>query len=247
LKKSLIVAKIGTLGSGLVLEIQLPSPINRAFRHSESLFELLNTTDLEVYMNLIPMVIEQTNRGERSYDIYSRLLEDRIIFMSGEIDDNVSNILVAQLLYLESKDSDKDIHIYINSPGGHVTAGFAIYDTIKYIKCDVATICVGFAASMAAFLLSSGTKGKRFVLPNSEVMIHQPLGGTRGQASDIEIQTKQILKIKKRINEILAANTGQPISKIEKDVDRDFYMNADEAVKYGIADKVYVTRKASKP
>lgn len=194
-------------------------------------------------MSLIPMVVEQTNRGERSYDIYSRLLEDRIVFLSGEIDDNLSNIIVAQLLFLEGKDPDKDICLYINSPGGQVTAGFAIYDTIKYIRCDVSTICIGLAASMGAFLLSSGTKGKRFVLPNSEVMIHQPLGGAKGQASDIEIQTKQILKVKTKINKILSENTGQPLSKIEKDADRDFYMDANEAVAYGLVDKVYVTRK----
>ncbi|KAI4452950.1 atp-dependent clp protease proteolytic subunit [Holotrichia oblita] len=194
-------------------------------------------------MSLIPMVVEQTNRGERSYDIYSRLLEDRIVFLSGEIDDNLSNIIVAQLLFLEGKDPDKDICLYINSPGGQVTAGFAIYDTMKYIKCDVSTICIGLAASMGAFLLSSGTKGKRFVLPNSEVMIHQPLGGAKGQASDIEIQTKQILKVKTKINKILSENSGQPLSKIEKDADRDFYMDANEAVAYGIVDKVYVTRK----
>lgn len=194
-------------------------------------------------MSLIPMVVEQTNRGERSYDIYSRLLEDRIVFLSGQIDDDLSNIIVAQLLFLEGKDPDKDICLYINSPGGAVSAGLAIYDTMKYIKCDVSTICVGLAASMGAFLLSSGTKGKRFVLPNSEVMIHQPLGGAQGQASDIEIQTKQILKIKGKLNKILAENSGQPLSKIEKDVDRDFYMDANEAVSYGIVDKVYVTRK----
>lgn len=194
-------------------------------------------------MSLIPMVVEQTNRGERSYDIYSRLLEDRIVFLSGQIDDDLSNIIVAQLLFLEGKDPDKDIWLYINSPGGNVSAGLAIYDTIKYIKCDVSTICIGLAASMGAFLLSSGTKGKRFVLPNSEVMIHQPLGGAQGQASDIEIQTRQILKIKNKLNKILSENCGQSLSKIEKDVDRDFYMDANEAVAYGIVDKVYITRK----
>ncbi|KAI4453766.1 atp-dependent clp protease proteolytic subunit [Holotrichia oblita] len=201
------------------------------------------TAQRELAMSLIPMVVEQTNRGERSYDIYSRLLEDRIVFLSGQIDDDLSNIIVAQLLFLEGKDPDKDICLYINSPGGNVSAGFAIYDTIKYIKCDVSTICIGLAASMGAFLLSSGTKGKRFVLPNSEVMIHQPLGGAQGQASDIEIQTKQILKIKNKLNKILSENTSQPLSKIEKDVDRDFYMDANEAVAYGIVDKVYITRK----
>lgn len=192
---------------------------------------------------LIPMVIEQTGRGERSYDIYSRLLEDRIIFLTGEIDDNVADLLVAQLIFLEGKDSSKDISLYINSPGGSVSAGFAIYDTMNYIKCDVSTICVGLAASMGAFLLSSGAKGKRFALPNSKVMIHQPLGGAQGQASDIAIQAEEILKTKKRLNDILAQNTAQPLSKIEVDTDRDFYMSAQEAEQYGLIDKIYYTRK----
>ncbi len=193
--------------------------------------------------NLVPMVVEQTNRGERSYDIYSRLLEDRIIFLTGEINDISADIVIAQLLHLEGKDPDKDISLYINSPGGSVTAGMGIYDTMNYIKCDVNTICVGMAASMGAFLLSSGAKGKRFSLPNSEIMIHQPLGGAQGQASDIAIQAEHILKIKKRMNRILASNCNQPVEKIEKDVDRDFYMSADEAMKYGIIDKVYSKRQ----
>lgn len=192
--------------------------------------------------NLVPMVVEQTNRGERSYDIYSRLLEDRIIFLTGEINDVSADIVIAQLIYLEGKDPDKDISLYINSPGGSVTAGMGIYDTMNYIKCDVSTICVGMAASMGAFLLSSGAKGKRYCLPNSEVMIHQPLGGAQGQASDIEIQAKHIMKIKKRMNEILAQNTGKSIKQIEKDVDRDNYMDAKEALEYGIVDKIFDKR-----
>lgn len=191
---------------------------------------------------LIPMVVDQTGSGERSYDIYSRLLEDRIIFLTGEINDAVANIVVAQLIYLEGKDPNKDIYLYINSPGGSVSAGLAIFDTINYIKCDVSTICIGIAASMGAFLLSSGTKGKRYVLPNSEVMIHQPLGGTQGQASDIEIQARHIQKIKEKINKILSERTGQKLLKIEKDTDRDFYMSATEAVEYGIVDKVFEKR-----
>ena len=190
---------------------------------------------------LIPYVVDQTGNGERSYDIYSRLLEDRIVFISGEIDDASANTVVAQLIYLEAKNPEKDICVYINSPGGSVTAGMAIYDTMKYVKCDVSTICVGLAASMGAFLLAAGTKGKRFCLPNSEVMIHQPLGGARGQASDIEITAKHIMRTKKKMIEMLSENTSQPIKKVEKDVDRDYYMSADEAVEYGIVDKV-ITR-----
>lgn len=193
-------------------------------------------------MSLIPMVVEQTNKGERSYDIYSRLLEDRIVFLADAIDDNVANLVVAELLFLEGKDPSKDIYLYINSPGGSVSAGFAIYDTMNYIKCDVCTICVGLAASMAAFLLSSGEKGKRFALPNSEIMIHQPSGGAQGQASDIAIQAEQIIKTKNKINKILAENTSQPLERIVKDVERDYYMSADEALKYGIVDKIYKTR-----
>ncbi len=198
---------------------------------------------MNIRNQLIPMVVEQTGRGERSYDIYSRLLEDRIIFLTGEIDDNVADLVVAQLIYLEGKDSTKDISLYINSPGGSVSAGFAIYDTMNYIKCDVSTICIGMAASMGAFLLSSGAKGKRYALPNAKVMIHQPLGGAQGQASDIAIQANEILKTKKRINDILAQNTSQPLSKIEIDTDRDFYMTAEEAEKYGLVDKIFYSRK----
>lgn len=198
---------------------------------------------MDIRNQLIPMVIEQTGRGERSYDIYSRLLEDRIIFLTGEINDAVADLIVAQLIFLEGKDSAKDISLYINSPGGSVSAGLAIYDTMNYIKCDVSTICIGMAASMGAFLLSSGTKGKRFALPNSKVMIHQPLGGAQGQASDIAIQAEEILRTKKRLNEILASNTGQDLSKIEFDTDRDFYMTAEEAEKYGIVDKIFYSRK----
>ena len=191
---------------------------------------------------LIPMVVDQKGAGERSYDIYSRLLEDRIIFLNGEIDDNVANLVIAQLIYLEGKNPDKDIFIYINSPGGSVSAGFAIYDTMQYIKCDVTTICVGLAASMAAFLLSSGTKGKRFVLPNSEIMIHQPLGGAQGQASDIEIQARHIARIKQKLNTILSENTGKSLKVIEKDTDRDNFMSAKEAVNYRLIDKVLEKR-----
>ncbi len=194
-------------------------------------------------MSVIPMVIEQSNRGERSYDIYSRLLEDRIIFLTGEINDAVADVIVAQLIYLEGKDPTKDINLYINSPGGSVTAGMAIYDTMNYIKCDVSTICIGLAASMGAFLLSSGAKGKRFSLPNSEIMIHQPLGGAQGQASDIAIQAENILRCKKKLNKILAENTGQNIETIEKDTDRDNYMTALEAKKYGLIDDIFDKRK----
>lgn len=191
---------------------------------------------------LIPMVIEQTNRGERSYDIYSRLLEDRIIFLDGEITDASANLVIAQLIYLEGKDPDKDIMMYINSPGGSVVAGMAIYDTMNYIKCDVSTICVGLAASMAAVLLSSGAKGKRFALANSEVMIHQPLGGFQGQASDIKIHADHILRTRKVLNKILSDNSGMPIDTIEKDTDRDNFMTAEEAKKYGLIDKIFAKR-----
>ncbi len=192
------------------------------------------------------MVVDQTNHGERSYDIYSRLLEDRIIFLAGEIDDAVANNVVAQLIYLEGKNPDKDIFLYINSPGGSVSAGLAIYDTINYIKCDVSTICIGLAASMGAFLLGSGTKGKRYALPNSDIMIHQPLGGTRGQASDIEIQAKHIQKIKAKINRVLSEQTGKPLAQVEKDTDRDFYMSAEEALEYGLIDQIFKTRNPKK-
>ena len=193
-------------------------------------------------MALIPMVVEQTNKGERSYDIYSRLLEDRIIMLSGEIDDATANTVVAQLIYLEGKDPDKDICIYINSPGGSVTAGLAIYDTMNYVKCDVSTICIGMAASMGAFLLSSGKKGKRFALPNSEIMIHQPLGGAHGQASDIKIQADHILKIKEKLNKILSKNTGKSVEEVEKDTDRDNYLSAEQALEYGLIDKIFYKR-----
>ena len=191
---------------------------------------------------LIPMVVEQTNRGERSYDIYSRLLEDRIIFLTGEITDQTANLVISQLIYLEGKDPDKDIMMYINSPGGSVVAGMAIYDTMNYIKCDVSTICIGLAASMAAILLSSGAKGKRIALANSEVMIHQPLGGFQGQASDIKIHAAHMEKTKKTINRILSENTGMPIETVEKDTDRDNFMSAEEAKKYGLIDKIYAKR-----
>ena len=196
----------------------------------------------DIKMNLIPMVVEQTSRGERSYDIYSRLLEDRIIFLSGEINDGMANTIVAQLIYLEAKDMNKDISLYINSPGGSVTAGMAIYDTMQYIHCDVSTICVGLAASMGAFLLSSGARGKRFALPNSEVMIHQPLGGAQGQASDIKIQAEHILRIKENMNRILSENTGRSIQEIERDTDRDNYLSAEEARQYGLVDSVFYKR-----
>ena len=193
-------------------------------------------------MSLVPYVVEQTSRGERSYDIFSRLLNDRIIILSEEVNDVTASLVVAQLLYLEAEDPDKDIQFYINSPGGSVTAGMAIYDTMQYIKPDVSTICVGLAASMGAFLLSSGAKGKRIALPNAEIMIHQPSGGSRGQATDIQIQAEQILKIKKRLNEILAANTGKSLKEIERDCERDHFMTAEEAKEYGIIDQVITKR-----
>lgn len=192
------------------------------------------------------MVVDQTGANERSYDIYSRLLEDRIVFLSGEVNDNTANVVIAQLIYLEGKNPDKDIYLYINSPGGSVSAGMAIYDTMNYIKCDVSTICVGLAASMGAFLLSSGAKGKRFALPNSEIMIHQPLGGAQGQASDIEIQANHMRHIKEKLNRILSENTGKDVSVIEKDTDRDNYMTADQAKEYGLIDEVFVSRKVKK-
>ncbi len=193
-------------------------------------------------MALVPMVVEQTNRGERSYDIYSRLLKDRIIFASGEVNDTMADLIVAQLLFLESEDPNKDIQLYINSPGGSVSAGFAIYDTMNYIKPDVSTICIGMAASMGAFLLASGAKGKRFALPNSDIMIHQPSGGAQGQASDIQINAEKILKIRKKLNEILAERTGQDLEKIERDTDRDYWLSSEEAKKYGLIDKVIEKR-----
>ena len=189
-------------------------------------------------MALVPMVVEQTNRGERSYDIYSRLLEDRIVFLCDEVNDTTASLVVAQLLFLEAQDPDKDINLYINSPGGSVTAGIAIYDTMNFIKCDVATTCIGMAASMGAFLLSSGAKGKRFALPNSEIMIHQPLGGAKGQASDIKIHADHILKTRDTLNKILAKNTSQPLEVIERDTERDNFMSAQAAMEYGLIDKV---------
>jgi ATP-dependent Clp protease protease subunit len=194
-------------------------------------------------MNLIPMVVEQTSQGERSYDIYSRLLKDRIIFIGGPIDDDTANIVVAQMLFLEGDDPDKDINLYINSPGGSVSAGLAIYDTMQYIKCEVSTICIGLAASMGAFLLAAGAKGKRMALPNAEVMIHQVSGGAQGQATDINIQAEQILKTKKLLNEILAARTGQTIDRVTQDTERDNYMSAEEARAYGLIDKVFPPRR----
>lgn len=192
-------------------------------------------------MNLVPIVVEQTNRGERSYDIYSRLLKDRIIFLGGPVTDEVANVITAQMLFLAADDPDKDIHLYINSPGGSVTAGMGIFDTMNYIKPDVSTICVGMAASMGSLLLTAGTKGKRFALPNSEVMIHQPLGGVRGQASDIQIHADWIIKTRKKLNQIYVDCTGQPLERIERDTDRDFFMSAEESKQYGLIDQV-ITR-----
>lgn len=194
-------------------------------------------------MALVPMVVEQTNRGERAYDIYSRLLKDRIIFIGSPIDDNIANVVVAQLLFLTAEDPERDINLYINSPGGSITAGMAIYDTMQFIKPDVSTICVGLAASMGSFLLAAGTKGKRYALPNSEVMIHQPLGGVRGQATDIKIHADWILRTKQKINQLLSEHTGQPLEQIEKDTDRDYFMDASEAKKYGLIDDV-ITRRS---
>ena len=194
-----------------------------------------------IYNNLVPMVIEQTGRGERSFDIFSRLLKERIIFLHDAIDDGIANLVIAQLLFLEAEDSERDIYLYINSPGGVVTAGMTIYDTMQFIKAKVSTICMGQAASMGAFLLASGEPGKRYALPHSRIMIHQPLGGAQGQATDIEIQTKEILRIKKLLNQILADRTKQKLAKIEKDTDRDFFMSAAEAVEYGLIDEVITT------
>lgn len=197
----------------------------------------------ENIMSLVPMVIEQTNRGERSYDIFSRLLKDRIIVLSDEVNDVTASLVIAQILFLEAEDPEKDIQLYINSPGGSVTSGFAIYDTMQYVKPDVSTICIGLAASMGAFLLAAGAKGKRFALPNSEIMIHQPLGGTQGQATDIKIHAEWIIKIKDRINKILSEKTGRDLKKIQIDTDRDFFMSAEEAKAYGIVDEVMERRK----
>lgn len=197
-------------------------------------------------MALVPIVVEQTNRGERSYDIYSRLLKERIIFLGDEINNVTANLVVAQLLFLEAEDPDKDIQLYINSPGGSVSAGFAIYDTMQYIKPDVSTICIGMAASMGAFLLAAGAKGKRFALPNADIMIHQPLGGARGQAEDIRIHAEKIIQTRELINKILSERTGQPLEKIRRDTDRDFFMTAEQAKEYGIIDEVITTRKLNK-
>jgi len=194
-------------------------------------------------MSLVPIVVEQTNRGERSYDIYSRLLKDRIIVLSDEVNDITASLIVAQMLFLEAEDPDRDIQLYINSPGGSITSGFAIYDTMQHVKPDVSTICVGLAASMGAFLLAAGAKGKRFALPNSEILIHQPLGGVRGQATDIKIHTEWLIRIKNKLNAILSERTGQPLERIEKDVERDFFMSAEEAKAYGIVDDIMIRRK----
>ncbi|OPJ60299.1 ATP-dependent Clp endopeptidase proteolytic subunit ClpP [Clostridium oryzae] len=193
--------------------------------------------------SLVPVVVEQTNRGERSYDIYSRLLKDRIIMLSEEVNDVTASLVVAQLLFLESEDPDKDIYLYINSPGGSITSGMAIYDTMQYVKCDVSTICIGMAASMGAFLLTAGAKGKRFALPNSEIMIHQPLGGFQGQATDIDIHAKRIISIKKKLNKIMSERSGQPLEKVEKDVERDHFLSAEEAKEYGLIDEVIEKHK----
>ncbi|MBN2557559.1 MAG: ATP-dependent Clp endopeptidase proteolytic subunit ClpP [Clostridia bacterium] len=189
-------------------------------------------------MSLVPIVVEQTNRGERSYDIFSRLLKDRIIFLGEEVNDVTASLVIAQMLFLEHEDPEKDIKLYINSPGGSITSGLAIYDTMRYVKCDVSTMCVGLGASMGAFLLSAGTKGKRFALPNSQILIHQPLGGMQGQATDIKIHTEWLLRIKDTLNKALSENTGQPLEKIERDVERDYFMSAAEAMEYGLIDKV---------
>ncbi|MGI5997620.1 MAG: ATP-dependent Clp endopeptidase proteolytic subunit ClpP [Lutispora sp.] len=194
-------------------------------------------------MSLVPIVVEQTNRGERSYDIYSRLLKDRIVFLGDEVNDVTASLVVAQLLFLEAEDPEKDINLYINSPGGSITAGMAIYDTMQFIKPDVSTICIGMAASMGAFLLAAGTKGKRFALPNSEIMIHQPLGGARGQATDVIIHAERLIRTKKTLNRILSEKTGQPLEKVEKDVERDYFMSSEEAKAYGIIDEILIKRK----
>ena len=201
-----------------------------------------NQDQLAPHMALVPMVIEQTSRGERSYDIYSRLLKERIIFLTGQVEDHMANLVVAQMLFLEAENPDKDIHLYINSPGGVITAGMSLYDTMQFIKPDVSTICMGQACSMGAFLLTAGAKGKRYCLPNSRVMIHQPLGGFQGQASDIEIHAKEILKIKSRMNELMAKHTGKKIKEVENDTERDRFLTAEEAVSYGLVDKIYTNR-----
>jgi len=197
-------------------------------------------------MNLVPMVVERTSRGERSYDIYSRLLKERIVFLNGQVDDHSANLVTAQLLFLEAEGPDKDIYLYINSPGGLVTAGMAIYDTMQYIRCDVSTLCMGQAASMGAHLLAAGAPGKRYALPNARVMIHQPLGGFQGQATDIEIHAREIIKLKERMNEMMAQHTGQPVEKVSEDVERDYFLTAEEAKAYGLVDEVLVSRQEEK-
>ena len=194
-------------------------------------------------MNLVPYVVEQTNRGERSYDIFSRLLKDRIVFLGGEVNDDSANLVVAQMLFLEMEDPDADIMLYINSPGGSVTAGMAIYDTMRYLRCEVSTVCIGMAASMGAFLLAAGAKGKRKALPNAEIMIHQPIGGAQGQATDIAIHAEQILRVKRKMNEILSSNTGKPLEQLEKDVERDHFMTPEEALSYGLIDEIIAPRR----
>lgn len=211
-------------------------------KESSIMSSIFNTEMFNAESRLVPMVVEQTGRGERSYDIYSRLLKERIIFMVGQVEDHMANLIVAQLLFLEAEDPNKDIHLYINSPGGSVTAGMSIYDTMQFIKPDVSTMCLGQACSMGAFLLAAGAPGKRFALPNARVMIHQPLGGYQGQASDIEIHTREMLKIKKQLNTLLAHHTGKTLKQIEKDTDRDNFMGAEEAAKYGLIDKVVTKR-----
>ncbi|WP_264755124.1 ATP-dependent Clp endopeptidase proteolytic subunit ClpP [Bacillus solitudinis] len=221
----------------------LPYRVSNFCAHFISL--LINRNEEDLHMNLIPTVIEQTNRGERAYDIYSRLLKDRIVMLGSGIDDNVANSIVAQLLFLNAEDPDKDISLYINSPGGSITAGMAIYDTMNFIKPKVSTICIGMAASMGAFLLAAGEKGKRYALPNSEVMIHQPLGGTRGQASDIEIHARRIIEMRETLNKILADRTGQPIEVIARDTDRDNFMTAERAKEYGLIDDIISASNAT--
>ena len=202
-----------------------------------------NNKNMPETMQLVPMVVEQTNRGERAYDIYSRLLKDRIVFLGGQVDDHVANIIIAQMLFLESEDPEKEIHLYVNSPGGHVTAGLAIYDTMQYVKCDVSTLCFGQAASMGAVLLAAGADGKRYALPHSRIMLHQPMGGFQGQATDIEIAAREILRMQDKIREILAAHTGQPYEKVASDTDRDYYLTPEQALEYGLVDEVLKGKK----
>jgi len=222
----------------------------KSLLHNSSRYTIVMTKERKrkelLGLNLVPMVVEQTNRGERAYDIFSRLLKDRIVFIGSGIDDNVANLVIAQMLFLESEDPDKDINLYINSPGGAIYSGLAIYDTIQYIKPDVSTICIGMAASMGAVLLSAGTKGKRFALPHSRIMVHQPMGGARGQAADVEIHAKEIMGLKEIINNILSEHTGQPMEQIAKDTDRDFFMSVDDAKNYGIIDEIVTTNTTNR-